>query len=69
MFEDFFADRILPCTLSESKKVDCDLHKGIFSCGRVIIYFMHAMFKLLTYNQNVSDDNFNTMYTLFYLQK
>ena len=27
---------------------------------------MHAVFKLLTYNQNVSDDNSNTMYTLFY---
>ena len=67
MFEDFFADRILPCKLSESRslKVDRDLHKGIFSCGRVIIYFMHAVFRLLTINQNVSDDNLNTMYTLF----
>ena len=35
-----------------SHKLECDLHKGMFSCGRVIIYSMHAVFKLLTYNQN-----------------
>ena len=31
--------------------MDCDLHKGIFQCGRVIIKFTHVVFKLLTYNQ------------------
>ena len=60
MFEVFFADRILPCKLSESRRWIVIYIKEYFHVAGLLYTF----FKLLTYNQNVSDDNFNTMYGL-----
>ena len=71
MYEDFFADWILLCKLSESRRWIVFYIKEYFHMAvmHAVLYIMHAAFKLLTYNQNVSDDNFNTMYTFFFLQK
>ena len=58
MFEDFFAERILLCKLSESRRWIVIYIKEYFHvAGFDIIYFMHAVFKLLKYkyyNQNVN---------------
>ena len=50
MFEDFYTGWILPCKLSESRRWIVIYVKEYFHVAGLLYIFMHAVFKLLTYN-------------------
>ena len=69
MFEDFSADQILPCKMSESRRWIVIYIKEYFNAVGLLYIVYACSVYIANLQPNVSDDNSYTKYTLFYLQK